>query len=58
MDKKCYEQLKHDKKAREQLWFEISSEVGSHNLWHTLDKKSQETIEKIIRHVIVEGWND
>ena len=58
MDKECYEQLKNNDSARLQLWFEISSEMTSHKLWHELDKESQETVEKILRYVIVEGWND
>lgn len=58
MDPKCYEQLKNDEKARLQLWFEISGEMVSHKLWHTLNNESKEIVEQIIKYVIVEGWND
>lgn len=58
MDPKCYEQLKNNEQARLQLWFEISSEMTSHELWHTLNNESKEIVEKIIRYVVVEGWND
>lgn len=58
MDPKCYEQLKNDEKARLQLWFELSSEIVSHELWQTLDNEAKEPIEQIIRYVVVEGWND
>lgn len=58
MNKECYEQLKKNDNARLQLWLEISSEMTSHKLWGELGQEAQETVEKIVRYVIVEGWND
>jgi hypothetical protein len=57
MDRQCYKQLRDSRKARMQLWFEISSSVASHNDWRTIDEASREIVEKILRDVIVEEWN-
>ena len=57
MDKRCYEQLKKNEQARLQLWSEISSEMESHNDWFTLDVQSQQIIRRILRYVMVEGYN-
>ena len=58
MDKKCYDQLRDDENARLQLWFEVSSEMESHNEWNTLSREAKEVIGRILRYVMVEGWND
>jgi hypothetical protein len=58
MDRKCYEQLRDDENARLQLWFEVSSEMESHNKWNTLNEEAKKTIREILRYIMVEGWND
>lgn len=58
MDKWCYEQLMQNEQVRFALWFEISSEMESHKDWYTLDAQSQEIIRRILRYVMVEGYND
>lgn len=58
MDRKCYEQLRDNENARLQLWFEISSEMESHNKWRSLDEEAKKTIREILRYIMVEGWND